>query len=451
MDCFSKIKKKYQTKKVLILGLGIQGGGLAAADFFYKLGCRVRVSDLKSKKDLKTSLGKLNKYPKIICEFEKHSEAYIRWAEVIVRNPGVPSQSPVLKLARKLKKEIVMPTAFFLSHCSAKTIGITGTRGKSTTTNLIYQILKKNGQQETYLGGNLPTLSPLLIIPKIKQKDTAVLEISSWELQSCQEKKVSPKIAVLTNVYPDHLNFYNNMKEYTEDKMQIFANQHSSDYLVTLKTTYKKYQQEIDKYLCSKLVLVEENYFPCQPKYLLGEHNLANAALALRVAELLGISKAAARRTICNFPGLPFRLQYLGKIRQAPFFNDSTSTTPIAGIKGLQTISQKYPRNQILLVAGGKEKKLPYQDWLSCLNKTASHLFLLPGSFSDLIEKQVTCQTTKVPNLETLFSVLPKYCNQKSVVLFSPAATSFATFKNEFDRGAQFDHYFKNCQKKYGP
>lgn len=451
MDCFFKIKKLYQHKTILILGLGIQGGW-QAADFFYNLGSKVLISDMKTKTQLKASLEKLAKCSKIEYEFGLHSSYFLNRADVIVRNPGVPINSLILKQARALNKKIIMGSSFLLSSCIPMSVGITGTRGKSTTTNFIYQILKNNLKQPVYLAGNLPQYSAFRLINKIKPKDNVVFELSSWELQGFRQAKISPQIAVLTNIYPDHLNFYNNMQEYIDDKMQIFSHQKKTDYFVTLTTTYQKYKKTIDKYLRSKLVLVDSNYYKSKFKYLLGDHNQQNASLALKVGELMQIETPKIEKILKNSKPLTFRLEKIGTIKSAVFYNDSTSTTPTAGIMGLQSISNSYPQHQIFLIVGGKEKNLPYDKWLALVNKLAFKIYLLPGSFSDLIVTKIDKnKLTLTKDIPAIFNKIVPFLNKKKVVLFSPSATSFATFNNEFHRGEEFSKIFKQFQTKYGP
>ena len=450
MDCFFKIKQQYQNKRVLILGLGLQGGGITAVNFFSKIGSKIRVSDLKSKAQLKNSLKTLSAYPNLEFEFEKHSRKFIKWAEVIVRNPGVNLNSPALKLARKLNKEIILASAFFLKNCQVKTVGITGTRGKSTTTNLIYSILKNNLNNPIHLAGNLPQHSPFKLIEQIKSNDLAIMELSSWELQGFRDNGVAPNIAVLTNIYPDHLNYYDNMDDYIDDKMQILANQKNNDWFVTLESTYQQYQKQINNYLKAKLILVKPDYFKERPKYLLGTHNLENCSLAFKVGQLLKINDQQIIQAIINFPGLEFRLQKLGTIKQSLFFNDSTSTTPIAGIKAINTLKQNFNNKNIIFICGGKDKNLPFQDWLKIVENNCKQVFLLPGSFSDLVESKIKPKLTKVKDLETLFTKLIPLLNEQNIILFSPSATSFATFNNEFDRGEQFNKQFQINLTRYG-
>lgn len=451
MDCFFKIKQQYQHKKVLILGLGLQGGGMAALDFFAKVGCQIKVSDLKTRTQLQSSLSILKKnYPKIEYEFGEHSVEYLRWADVIVRNPGVNLNSPALKLAKQQHKEIILASAFFVKKCPVKTIGITGTRGKSTTTNLIFESLKEYYHSCVHLAGNLPEHSAFRLINKVRTDDVVVMELSSWELQGFADLKIAPSIAVLTNIYPDHLNYYQSMDEYINDKMQIISNQKKTDLFITLQTTYQQYQKQIDKNCRSKLILVPNNYYQQKPKYLIGQHNLENASLALKVGEIMGITHNQLYQAMQNFRGLKYRLENLGTIKKALFFNDSTSTTPIAGIKAIETISSTFPNHKITLVCGGKEKNLPYSEWVQTVNQYCQEIFLLPGSFSDLVASDIKQSLVKVANLEALFSQLIPKLNQDQIVLFSPGATSFASFNNEFDRGQQFSQQFKVNQGRYG-
>ena len=451
MDCLFEIKQKYHDKKILILGLGIQDGGFEALNFFYQLGAKVRVSDLKDETKLESALLKIKRFPDIKYELGRHSDEFIEWANVIVRNPGIPYHSQVLALARKLGKEVIMPSAFLLKNCRFKSIGITGTRGKSTTTNIIFQILKTHLPGKTHLAGNLPKFSPFKLLPILRPSDTVVLELSSWELQGCRDNQISPDIAVLTNIYPDHLNFYEHLEEYSEDKMQIFSHQKPTDFLVTLESTYNQLEKQIKKYLRSQLVVVSDNYYQGSFDHLLGDHNRQNASLALKVAELMKISQEQATKTITSFVGLPFRLEYLGTLKSARIYNDSTSTTPIAGIKALQALKKHFEDREVILVAGGNEKKLPFEEWLVEANAKSGHIFLLPGTFSDLVKNRLDKQKlTLVSDLNELFTKLEPYLSDQHLILFSPSATSFATFKNEFDRGEQFNEHYQRFLVKYG-
>jgi len=449
MDCLSKIKNKYQGKKILILGLGIQDGGVEAVRFFGKLGCEIRVSDLRKRELLQGALSKLTEFPTIKYEFEEHSLEFLRWSEVIIRNPGVPNNSSPILTARSLKKEILMPSAFLVKNCALKSIGITGTRGKSTTTNLIYTILKNLSPTKIALAGNLPQYSPFKVVSDTTV-NTVIMELSSWELQGFREQRISPQIAILTNIYPDHLNYYNSMSEYIEDKLQILANQKPNDWFVTLNSTYQRVP-EIKKHLRGKIKIVPDDYYQGKFKFLIGEHNRQNASLALAATELAGFPATKIVPIIANFPGLPFRLECLGTLKGALVYNDTTSTTPVAGLTALQALSKQYPNKKILTVIGGNDKKLPFTDWAKLVNTQSERIYLLPGSFSErVITFLDEAKLEKVADLPSLFPQLFKHLNSKTIILFSPAATSFATFKNEFDRGEQFNREYQIFLKRYG-
>jgi len=449
MDCFLKVKKLYQGKKVLILGLGIQDGGVEAVRFFRKLGCVIRVSDLRDPKLLQTALAKLKEFPDIEYEFLQHSPDFIHWAEIVVRNPGVPNGSPTLALARSLGKEILMPSAFLVKNCALKTIGITGTRGKSTTTNLIFEILNKLSPETVSLAGNLPQYSPFKIVSNHKAK-TVVMELSSWELQGFREYSLSPQIAVLTNIYPDHLNYYSSMDEYIEDKLQIINDQKPDDWFVVLESVYHQFPL-IKKYLHSQLKLVKDDYYQGNFEFLIGTHNRHNASLALAVGEILGFQTKDIEPVIAKFPGLPYRLEYLGTLKGAPVYNDTTSTTPVAGITALTALKEKYPDKKILAILGGNDKKLPFEEWAQTVNRLSDRIYLLPGTFSERVESTLDKhKLEKSESLPTLFEQVVSRLKPNTILLFSPSATSFATFKNEFDRGDQFNREYQTCLKRYG-
>lgn len=451
MKTFEAVKKQYGKKKILILGLGLQGGGVATASFFAELGAEVVVSDLKAKSDLLPSFKKLSSYKNISFVFGKHRREDILAAEVIVQNPGVKNNHPLLKLARQKHKEIIMETAFFMRFNPAFTIGITGTRGKSTTTHLIYNILKKNTTKKVYLAGNIPNLPALPLLEKINKEDIVVLELSSWQLHAFATERVSPNIAVLTNIYPDHLTSYKNMDEYISDKLNIIRYQTRKDFFIT--TTKLSQEKFVTKEVHGKLISVPPNYFTSQLKFLIGKHNYENASLALKTAEILKVPKHKAIDTIVNFSSLPYRLQKLGTIKGVTYYNDSTSTTPIACQVAINSIAETYPDKKIVLVIGGNSKKLPTQKLIETINAKVDTVYFLTGTFTQEVMSKINVATkhNKIfVNIEELFQELIQIKGTNKVVLFSPAATSFAAFKNEFDRGKQFSDWFKKLQNKYG-
>jgi len=219
-------------KRVLIMGLGLQGGGVGVARFFAEKGAKVTVTDLKTKEELASSIKSLSDLP-LAYVLGKHREEDFKNADLVIRNPDVDKNSPYLEIAREHGAIVEMDESLFLRLWQKKEniIGVTGTRGKTTTTHLIGMILKQAGLP-ILLGGNLRGIATLSLLDKATPETKIVLELSSWQLQGLDWNKLSPHIAVITNIYPDHLNRYKNMKDYIADKKIIFRYQKEKDLLV---------------------------------------------------------------------------------------------------------------------------------------------------------------------------------------------------------------------------
>lgn len=440
MSVFEQLKKRFYKKKVLVVGLGLLGGGEGLVKFFVELGARVRVTDKKSKNLLKKTLENLRGLP-IEYTLGTHRLEDFLWADYIFKGPSVPWQLPEIKAAKKRGIPIEMELSFFSSFCPGKIIGITGTRGKSTTTNLIYQILKDQ-KFSVWLGGRLPNISTINFLKFIKPSDFVVLELSSWDLSGFHQKKISPHIAVFTSFYPDHLNYYQNLNDYFYDKTAIFLYQTKNDFLViNHSVSNNPLALQYFKKLKSQKIDYSKDDLPFSPKYLLGDHNKENAAAAFGVAKIIGLDLIKTKNTIINFSGLPFRQQVVAQKGDILFINDSASTTPIAVIKAIEAQGNK----KIFLILGGNSKNLPFADLLPWLAKVKK-IILLAGSFTEeikpVLKKHYPNKITKIfYDLEE--AINEAYCLAKKetgekCVLFSPGATSFAMFNNEFHRGEEF-------------
>ncbi len=430
----------------------MQGGGAESARFFADLGSSVLVSDLKSEAELSPSLTGLRKYPNIRFNLGRNDLGDVRWADVVVRNPGVKQSSPLITEARKEGKSVIMPSALFIKHCPCFSIGITGTRGKSTTTRMVYDALQKTVSQKVHLAGNVPHHSALKLVGTVGKNDIVVLELSSWELQGFREMGISPNIAVLTNIYPDHLNFYDSMDEYIGDKLNIVSFQKDTDHFVTGVDTFNEIGWRISN-TRSRIHVVAPHHFRGQFTHLFGQHNRLNASLALKVLELLGVDSGQATRELSGFRGLPFRLEYLGTINNVPFFNDSTSTTPVACQTAIKAVRDRHPERRLILIYGGNSKNLPFEEMLTAVDDNVAAAYTLNGSFTAEVSSRLSAhipQSGPYHDLGKLFTDLIAELKGDEVVLFSPAATSFATFKNEFDRGEQFSYHFRKWQKTNG-
>lgn len=432
-------KFDFSGKKVLVMGLGLLGGGVSVASFFASHGAQVSVTDLRTEKELAPSLLKLNKY-QIKYVLGQHRYEDFQNVDLIVKNPAVKNDNPFLKYAKGLKKEIIMEDSLFFKFCPCLIIGVTGTRGKSTTSVMIYQILKKQGKQKVFLGGNLPGSSTLNLLDKLTKESLVVLELSSWQLSDLHRVKLSPHVAVLTNIYPEHLNRYSSMEEYIQDKKAIFLYQKKDDYLVINKKD--RMLTGFVKEAKGQIKEFSDEDIPSDWRLkVLGVHNRFNAAASLKVAEILNVPKKFSKEALENFSGLPGRLEKISVKNGVIYINDTTSTTPIATKMAIQTLADK----NIVLLTGGNEKNLPLDDLLKAFSQpNVKKVILLAGSGTEQLLKII--KNTEVEkkitgNYDDLKKAVEKaneYASSGDVVLLSPGFTSFAMFRNEYDRGDQF-------------
>ncbi len=412
----------FKNKKITLIGLGNykDGSGVSAALFFAKNGAKLTITDLKTKKELSSQLKRFKKFHNIKYILGKHRAQDFQNADYIFKNPGIPKDSPYLQIARKNKIPIINDwSIFFMERLINLVIGITGTKGKSTTAGLIYQILKA-AKKDAVLCGNIGQ-SPLALLNKIKKDTIIVAELSSWLLQ---DFKQSPKIAVITNLMPEHLDKYKNVKEYYKDKENIFKFQKSGDYLILNKND--KNLRKLAKRTKSRVIWYDGN-----PK---------NAAAS--VAKILEIPKKFIDKTLKKFKGLPARLELIAQKNGIKYYNDTTATMPDATVYALHSL--KNYKKKIILIAGGVDKKLNYKNLTKEISKLAKALILFKGSASEKILKGLKIVNCKlkieknVSSMKEAVKLASKLASKNDIILLSPAAASFNLFKNEFDRGDQF-------------
>jgi UDP-N-acetylmuramoylalanine--D-glutamate ligase len=431
----------YKNKKVLIFGLGVLGRGIKDAIFFANRGAKVIVTDLKTEEQLETSLAKLEGLD-ITYHLGEHREADFDWADLIIRNAAVPMSSPYLQYAVKKGKRIEMDESLFAKYCPCHIIGITGTRGKSTTTTLIGKISEYNkellGKRKIFVSGNLQGEATLPLIDEVTADDLVVLELSSWQLQGFGADRISPHIAVVTNVYPDHLNYYKGMGDYATDKEKIFLNQKKRDYCVLNENN--DYTRKMQERVPGILRWFSKRNVPKRWKLrMLGEHNIENAAAAMAVGKILGLTRKEMEIPISEFSGLEHRMEFVKEINNITFINDTTSTTPIAGQKALASIDAP-----IVLIAGGATKNLALTEFAKELVQKVKAVVLLDGSATDDLKrdiKQFQGEHLILGRYHDFHEAVERAYAQAlpgDTVLLSPGCASFGMFKNEFDRGEQF-------------
>lgn len=425
---------RFKDKKVVVMGLGLHGGGVGVAKFFCSQEAEVLVTDLKAKKELKESIDKLKGLP-IRYVLGKHRKEDFIEADLIIKNPDVSPNSLFLKIAKQNNVPVETDISLFFDLSKAFIIGITGTKGKSTTATLIYQFLKSK-YPNTVLAGNIG-VSPLELLSKIKKNTKVILELSSFELE---DLKKSPQIAVFTNILKDHLNRYKSMADYIKAKESIFKYQGHEDMLVLNydDPVVRKFYASSKTYFFSKEKIKKK--YDVKEFKLYGEHNLSNISAAVLVAELLKIPKENIDRIIKSFKGVAFRQEFIKEINNVKYINDTAATMPKAVVEALKAISQRFPDSSIILIAGGQDKNLDYKEMAREIKKKVSKLILLPGTGSTKLKKEL--KGVKISPVESMKQAVKKasvLAEKGDIVLLSPGAASFNLFKNEFDRGEQFN------------
>ena len=442
-------------KRVLIMGLGLHGSGIASARYASQQGAVVRVTDLRSAEILAPSLVALAGLPIEYVLGEHRNEDFL-WAEVVIRVPGVRRDSTYLRVARENGACIEQEIALFFQACPGKIIGITGTRGKTTTTTLIYHILRTNGMP-TVIGGNVSGVETLSLLPAISPETMVVLELSSWQLEGLAPHKMSPSVSVMTNIYPDHLDTYTGMEEYAEAKANIFRYQHETDLAIfnydnlwtrrlgeeaKAETWYTSVERWGSFARHSTHVLP----FTFSETPMIGKHNLENILLATTTARLLGVPDKVIDSTVRNFHGVAQRLEEIAVVNGVHYINDTTSTTPVAGRVALNAFDAP-----IVLVAGGNTKFLPLEDWPETIVKKCRDVVLLEGTGTHELLPAIQDVRQKLGITDPVRGVFDdftaaldtalSFTQAGDVLLFSPGFTSFGMFLNEFDRGNKFVVY----------
>lgn len=442
----------FKGKKITVLGLGLLGRGAGDVEFLAACGAQVLVTDKKTEAQLAESVERLKKYPNVSLKLGGHDAGDFKDCDLVIKAAGVPLNSPEIAVARAAKIPVAMSTALFAKYAAAegvKIIGVTGTRGKSTISHMInYLLIRAN--KKVVLGGNVRGISTLAMLPAVEagdpsrrseaEADIAVLELDSWQLQGFGDMKISPHIAVFTNLMPDHQNYYKNMGEYFADKANIFRYQKSGDALFAGVSVLERVRAA--RPAAAPLV---PPAIPSGWKLKIpGEHNRENAAFAVSALRAIGVSKSQIKSGIESFEGVEGRLQFLGESKGVKIYNDNNATTPEATIAGLRAVGNTKKRN-VVLIMGGDDKKLDMTALVEEIPKWCSKVVLFKERGTNTVREDIfEMKKSGIgvyeekglhATVERAFAV----AEPGETILYSPAFSSFGKyFKNEFDRGDQF-------------
>lgn len=455
----------YTNLNVLVMGLGLNGGGLESARYLAQRGATLTITDLQDQATLAQSLEKLRDIAGIRFVLGRHEMRDFENADMVIKNPGVRRDSPFLKVARRVETDI----SLFLASSPARLIAVTGSKGKSSVASAIHWGLteaRKRGlmRGNAQLGGNI-TVSPLSFIDELCPEDDVVLELSSWQLGDLRDKLFKPRIALLTTILPDHQNYYNSMESYVADKRIIYQEQDSADLTIAaddawgqsfLRETHARTLVYTEHILPARIagawlssgngagatgfarLADHAEAFEVVPATLRvpGRHqkkNLLAAALALLD---LGLPAPFIRETLGAFPGVEHRLEFFHEVAGIRFYNDTTATIPEAVVMALEAFDAP-----VVLVCGGADKNLDYSPLVQAASK-AKALILLAGTGTDklriLLDKAGLPYQGPFDTLDSAVRASISAAEAGDVVALSPGSASFGMFKNEFDRGCQW-------------
>lgn len=457
-----------QRSKIAVLGYGVEGRAMVnylLEHEYHDLTVCDRNVELKEEMPQGVSVNLGPRYLENLDEFE-----------VIFRSPGIRFLDPQVQLAVQKSVEVSSPVGFFMDQCPCPVIGVTGTKGKGTTSTLIFEMLKKHGRNsgvDLFLGGNIGQC-PIEFLDKLTADSLVVLELSSFQLQ---DLKKSPPYAVMLNTTSDHLDYHIDRDEYLQAKEKLLTAQGKKSVAVLNKDyEYSKYYSPLvkgalkwlsvkgkaglsggDKIKDGAYVQDGEIYYakkgkseavvPVSEVALIGSHNLENILPAVVIARELGVTAAECAEVIREFKNLPYRLQFIREVGGIKFYNDSYSTTPETSMAAVDSFEEP-----TVLIAGGYDKGADYNEWaVKILTRPNLHTVVLMGATAEKMEKalieaegklgEAQVYPTKVLRRNGMEdAVVDSYAESDAggVVVMSPAAASFDMFKNYKERGNEF-------------
>ena len=442
-------------RKVAVIGLGVSN--LPLLEYLHDKKAQVTVFDERTENEIPAdTINKINTY-EFETSFGKNCLEKLNGFTVIFRSPSCLPTRPELKQEANRGAIVTTEVEMLMEMCPCKIIGVTGSDGKTTTTSLINAILQHAGYK-TFLGGNIGT--PLFTkLPEMEPNDIVVLELSSFQLMNMH---VSPDIAVITNITPNHLNIHKDYQEYIDAKKEIFKNQNENGILILNydnditrecskeakgKVIFFSSKQKLD----NGFIVDEDIVKECNDKVrkhilntdeviLRGNHNFQNIATALAATKTL-VDTDVAVEAIKKFKPVEHRIEFVREIDGVKWYNDSASSSPTRTISGLNAFKEN-----IILIAGGYDKNLEYEPLAKPVVDKVSTLILIGQTAEkiyDVVKNESEKENKKIninmcDTLEQTIEIAKKSAKKGDVVLFSPASASFDMFKNFADRGNQF-------------
>ena len=454
-------KKKAVGCEMAVVGIGVSN--LPLIRFLVSCGAVVTAHDKRSAQELGDTYRELKELGVELKLGEHYMDEISCTAKIVFKTPGIRYDVPALKKVAEHGAKITSEMELFFKLCPARKIAVTGSDGKTTTTSLIYDMLCRSGYT-CYLGGNIGR--PLIgEIEEIKADDIAVLELSSFQLHTMKQ---SPDIAVITNVTPNHLDWHKDFDEYKDSKKAIFAYQNENGKVIlnydnnitrifgdeANNATYFSSSQILENGYCLKenyIVymkngIIQRNVLDIRDIYIPGMHNIENYMAAIAATDSL-INDDIVRTTAVEFKGVPHRIEFVRELDGIKYFNDSIASSPARTIAGLLSFGSK----KVVLIAGGYDKKIPFDEFGSVVNDHVKKLILV-GVTSEKIENAVKAASNynglaiyRCSEFEEAVNTARNEAENGDIVILSPACASFDLFKNFEERG----NTFKDIVKKF--
>ncbi|MFZ5845663.1 MAG: UDP-N-acetylmuramoyl-L-alanine--D-glutamate ligase [Patescibacteria group bacterium] len=454
--------RNFKGQRVAILGLSTEG--CDSVKFFLKEDAQITCCDRRLPRALGETYSSLARLP-VSFRLGENYLADLESYDLLVRTPGMSPRLPELVEAKKRGKEITTLTKLFFALCPAPVVGVTGTKGKGTTSSLIYEMLKASGQK-VYLGGNIGT--PLLSqVRQIKPHEVAILELSSFQLEDLSQ---SPHVAVVLRTTQEHLanfdplatNFHPSRESYVEAKKSIVRFQKSGDFAVlnaddptsssfAAETRAQVYyfsrsSSQADAYVDQAAVYLKwdrqtTRIAEASEIKLRGMHNLENIAAAALATKIMGGKLAAIGKVARTFLGLPHRIEFVRKVNNISFYDDSFSTVPETTIAAVRSFSEP-----LILILGGSEKGSDFSEMGRVIAQSSVRVAIIIGMMTSRIKTALGAAgfkgkvITGCRSMPEVVAVARKIAQSGDVVLLSPACASFDMFQNYKDRGDQFKY-----------
>jgi UDP-N-acetylmuramoylalanine--D-glutamate ligase len=444
------------------MGLGVLGGGVGVSRYLVSRGAIVTVTDMRQEAELAGPLAELARLP-ITFHLGGHDIDDFRasHADIVVRNPGVPYDSPYILAARADDVVVEMEMSIFFRACPAPILAVTGTKGKTTVSSLLGEILT-SWRPHALLAGNMG-VSALLELDRLERDTPVVLELSSFQIEALVEHMLAPHVAVLTNISEDHLDRYKDFAEYsgvkrglahamTEEDVVVYNSDDPEVARVVTETRARLVPfalaeppgdgawLESGRDLMLRSADATRAWKRPDVLSLQGDHGAMNALAAVAAASAYGVPDDDIAAGLARFRGVPNRLEQVAVVDGVAYVNDTSATAPAAAIAGVRVLGAR--SRTLHLIAGGADKRTDLAPFADQISATNARVYLLDGTATDSLHAMLMARSAGIAGrFASMADAVDNAAGEASagdVVALCPGCASFGMFRNEFDRGDQF-------------